>query len=100
MPVIGTRRAEEARALDSYAGTHWLELDGGPAKIPVEIFWDDADIPPHGGVPRNYDSEGKPVQPGWYWWVCYPGCLPEGDGDPSGPFGSSAAAHTDAEESV
>lgn len=21
---------------------------------------------------------------GWYWWACFPGCLP--DGDPAGPF--------------
>ena len=27
---------------------------------------------------------------GWYWWACYPGCLP--DGEPSGPFRTSAEA--------
>jgi hypothetical protein len=21
---------------------------------------------------------------GWYWWACFPGCLP--DGEPMGPF--------------
>lgn len=29
-------------------------------------------------------------QPGWYWWACFPGCLP--DGEPMGPFESEQAA--------
>jgi hypothetical protein len=32
--------------------------------------------------------------PGWYWWSCYPGCLP--DGDAFGPFPSSYRAYHDA----
>ena len=31
---------------------------------------------------------------GWYWWSCFPGCLP--DGDPCGPFDTSAEAYHDA----
>ena len=31
---------------------------------------------------------------GWYWWACYPGCLP--DGDPSGPFLTEQEAIKDA----
>lgn len=26
------------------------------------------------------------IEPGFYWWPCQPGCLP--DGDPEGPFPS------------
>lgn len=33
---------------------------------------------------------------GWYWWCCFPGCLP--DGDPVGPFCTEDAALTDARE--
>jgi hypothetical protein len=33
---------------------------------------------------------------GWYWWSCYPGCLPEGDA--FGPFSSSYRALKDAIE--
>lgn len=29
---------------------------------------------------------GAKLEPGWYWWPCQPGCLP--DGDPEGPFPS------------
>ena len=31
---------------------------------------------------------------GWYWWACYPGCLP--DSEPSGPFRTSYLAYVDA----
>lgn len=31
---------------------------------------------------------------GWYWWPCFPGCLP--DGDPCGPFDTEAEAIADA----
>ena len=30
---------------------------------------------------------------GWYWWSCFPGCLP--DGEPCGPFESADAALAD-----
>ncbi len=23
--------------------------------------------------------EGEVLEPGWYYWYCFPGCLPEGD---------------------
>ena len=32
--------------------------------------------------------------PGWYWWACFPGCLP--DGEASGPFETAEAAYLDA----
>jgi hypothetical protein len=35
-------------------------------------------------------------QSGWYWWACFPGCLP--DGDPTGPFETEQAAIDDAIE--
>lgn len=33
-------------------------------------------------------------EPGWYWWSCFPGCLP--DSEPCGPFDSKSAAAFDA----
>jgi len=32
----------------------------------------------------------------WFYWFCFPGCLP--DSDPAGPFGSEAEALADAQE--
>ena len=34
--------------------------------------------------------------PGWYWWSCFPGCLP--DSEPIGPFETEAAALADAQD--
>lgn len=32
---------------------------------------------------------------GWFWWACFPGCLP--DGPPIGPFSCHAEACSDAQ---
>ncbi len=47
---------------------------------------------PHepGGVARGL------AKPGWYWWPCFPGCMP--DGEPMGPFDTEAEALADARE--
>ena len=34
-------------------------------------------------------------KPGFYWWACFPGCMP--DGDPVGPFSSEDEAVKDAQ---
>ena len=40
-------------------------------------------------------EDGTLIRCGFYWQVCFPGCLP--DGDPMGPFRSEAAAIRDAQ---
>lgn len=35
---------------------------------------------------------------GWYWWSCFPGCLP--DSDPFGPFETEAEALEDARQGI
>ena len=35
-------------------------------------------------------------QAGWYWWSCFPGCLP--DSEATGPFVTEAEAIADATE--
>jgi hypothetical protein len=42
------------------------------------------------------DEQGSPIQEGWYWWSCFPGCLP--DGDLSGPFDTEEEALQDAQD--
>jgi len=37
-------------------------------------------------------DDGEPCEAGWYYWICFPGCMPEGDGAPCGPFSSEQAA--------
>ena len=45
----------------------------------------------YGSFELFYDS-------GWYWWSCFPGCLP--DGEPSGPFENEQEAIKDASDFV
>lgn len=40
------------------------------------------------------EEDRTTFHPGYYWWACFPGCMP--DGDPSGPFRSEEAAVEDA----
>ena len=40
-------------------------------------------------------DEDTRLDDGYYYWACFPGCLP--DGDPIGPFVSEAEAITDAQ---
>lgn len=37
-----------------------------------------------------------PRDEGWYWWACFPGCLP--DSDPHGPFNTEREAIEDAQK--
>ena len=41
-------------------------------------------------APNDKDQQ----EPGWYWWACFPGCMP--DSDPFGPFESEDEACEDA----
>jgi len=41
---------------------------------------------------------GERLTAGWYYWSCFPGCLP--DSDPHGPFDSEDAALEDAREGL
>lgn len=46
----------------------------------VEVFYwnedDVADAKQHGGA--------EELEPGWYYWFCFPGCMP--DSEPIGPY--------------
>lgn len=43
----------------------------------------------------GYKACDECPEPGWYWWACFPGCLP--DSDPMGPFATEAEALADAQ---
>ena len=42
------------------------------------------------------DDPDKDLGPGWYYWFCFPGCMP--DSDPIGPFESPQEAIDDCRE--
>lgn len=89
---IGTdavMRAEEAKVFDDYAGYHSFHDENGETYGRFEVFWHEPDLN------SEYDCcfWGKP---GWYWWSCFEGCLP--DSEPVGPFATSLDAMCDADE--
>lgn len=45
---------------------------------------------------RMFDAmiEEENITGGWFWWSCFPGCMP--DSDPFGPFATEAEAVADA----
>jgi hypothetical protein len=59
-----------------------------PYALPdVEVFYHDAKNP-FGEFDAATD-EGI-METGWYFWTCFPGCLP--DSDPIGPYDTEQAA--------
>jgi hypothetical protein len=98
--IIGTVRPEEARVFDSHNGYHsFHDEDSQEPYGSLEVFWNDGTEgndncanQQRGGQHDYRDSQGA----GWYWWACFPGCLP--DGDASGPFANSRQALEDADE--
>ena len=46
-------------------------------------------------TPHVNQGDDPPLdEEGWFWWACWPGCLP--DGEPSGPFETEEEAMKDA----
>lgn len=42
--------------------------------------------------------EENGIEGGWFYWYCFPGCMP--DSEPSGPFETEALALADARENA
>ena len=62
-----------------------------PHALPdVEVFYQDKASPEWGALDDYFNGAG------WYYWACFPGCLP--DSDPVGPFATADAARTAAQE--
>ena len=45
------------------------------------------------------EESGQVPDPGWYWWACFPGCLPDSE-FPNGPFATEAEAIADAQDNA
>lgn len=86
--IIGTVRPQEARISDEFAGYQsFHHAEDQDEYGSLEIFWHDG---------QDEGTGSGLSEPGWYWWACFPGCLP--DGEPAGPFASSRQALEDADE--
>jgi hypothetical protein len=66
-----------------------------PYALPdVEVFQAECTCP--GECLQVHHDDGLQLEDGgWYWWSCFPGCLP--DGEPNGPFDSEDEALADAQ---
>jgi len=74
---------------NEYAGYH--KFGSGDSSFgSFEVFWHD------GSSDTDPDAADQPAEAGWYWWACFPGCLP--DGEPIGPFETSYEAWKDAQD--
>ena len=58
----------------------------------VEVFYVDAtEAAANAASDDDYGPDGVSIsEPGYYYWYCFPGCMP--DSDPIGPFQSAAEA--------
>ncbi len=94
--IIGAMRAEEAKVFSDDAGYHSFVDKQGTEYGSFEVFWDDATIGEWSEAAGIPGGDGAAIRSGWYWWVCFPGCLP--DGEPMGPFSTSYRAYADARD--
>ena len=61
-----------------------------------EVFYaDDLECHGCGDCECEIEPEGHVLPAGFYWWACFPGCMP--DGDPCGPFKTEQDAIDDAQ---
>lgn len=71
-----------------------------PHTLPnVEVFYVSKRDIASGNFPLTLsddDPEPEDFRAGWYYWFCFPGCLP--DSDPVGPFASEQEAIAAAQE--
>lgn len=65
---------------DEYRGYHQFTSDTGETFGSFEVWWKE-----------HTDEQGEF---GWYWWSCFPGCIP--DSEAIGPFNDSQEAFEDA----
>jgi hypothetical protein len=86
-PQKSQREAIMARAVISDPKRHAAFepiYDGDPhTGVTLEVFFAD-----------HWLAKSFGANPGWFWWTCECGCLPEGP--PTGPFATSYAAYRNA----
>ena len=61
------------------------ERESEPYALPdAETFYVTAMEAHYNGENRDHADEYTVTEPGWYYWSCFPGCLP--DSPPFGPY--------------
>lgn len=83
------RRERVRMTRDDKLGYHRFKNDDGEPYGSFEVFY-------VARADKFTDVEGNALHTGYYWYACFPGCMP--DGEPSGPFKTSQLAHKAAME--
>ena len=94
-----TREAYPETSSSTCTSAHALGLG-----VPLEVFYrTPAEVAEYAGLNGALDgsnpwcdADGVPLNGGWYYWQCFPGCLP--DSEPMGPFPTESEARADGEE--
>lgn len=101
---VNTIRPEETSAFDSAEGYHQFHAEETQEPYgSLEVFHATL-FECNGCGFQTFAKEGvccederwNKVSEGWFWWACFPGCMP--DGDFAGPFATSRQALEDADE--
>jgi hypothetical protein len=69
----------------SHQGYHQFQDELGEPYGSFEVFW-----------VGSWEESDTNTEPGWFWWPCFPGCIP--DSDAIGPFSTSREAFFNAME--
>ena len=73
------------------------ERETEPFTLPnVEVFYVSQLEVNYNMENMDHVDEYTITEPGWYWWTCFPGCLP--DSEAIGPFETEQDATRDAQE--
>lgn len=70
------------------------DIDKLRSESPFEVFY--SDISEQTSDTRFWNADDRPIGTGYFYWFCFPGCMP--DSEPFGPFESEASAYRDAIE--
>lgn len=71
--------------------------ENDPHALPDVEYWHVTPAQASNRVSRYDDGSADDcTEAGWYWWACFPGCLP--DGEPNGPFATEEECIADFQE--
>jgi hypothetical protein len=82
---------------NALAGFHQFQPFEGEPYGSFEVFWlNSTEFDSQKYARSQTDPDCGPLKEGWYWWPCFPGCLPDAE-EPTGPFETSVEAYSDAQ---
>lgn len=71
--------------------------ESDPYSLPdVEVFYHQHERLEECTLECTRDEDGNCLGTGYYWWSCFPGCMP--DSGPCGPFATREEAIADAQD--